>query len=1231
MDMSPYKRFHRFSDFDSLDELIIIEDAETHESLYYNKAYEQFLEKVHKEELSFDSRFYSVNSCVGEVEGHTVVIEAAFAIKPQAEYTYDGHLRRVISSIEKEIREEMHNDFVVMSSSGKRKHGEIIDEVVRLTSNYYHAPYAQVALFDEGMGHTGGVKVYEGGKLIKYPTDVHIPAYWDNSTTNFFRHGASLLCEDMGGFDAFDHDLYTKFVERGIHTILMIPFFIEGEHRGFLLLANPRKNDHGIFDLFLGDFSANAIGTLIYRGLLYSSLYYDPLTRLPWINAGETRFSSYVNSCAGKPIAMMSLDIIHFRTISRSYGFARGDELLISVADVLRETFPDGIVCRQSGTDQFLVIGTGLADNMALEAQHVLFKIRAKYPDIMISMAFGIYQLSNRNEEFRVALLKLAFAHRVAKENPMQPIAIFDDAMAQTEEREKRLTDRFRKALEKGEFEIYIQPRYNLETGNFYSAEALIRWNYDGKVVSPGEFVPLFESNGLIHDLDLNVLSQVCALQARYIKEGKKEIVPISVNFSRADFADVNIFEKMAAVIDSYGIPTHLVDIEVTESAYVDFESQITSFIAKCHAIGVRVIMDDFGSGKSSYASLKNLDIDEIKLDYKFLGTSRSSRKQRKIIESIVTLARSIKLPIVIEGVENDDEVNFFRSLGVRYVQGYYFAKPMKVADFEALPNVKVETIENSFTDARLLFNELLDKESNSFFVFFNAPIAMGIYRFANNRLKPVSLNKALIDFASGLGVLNSFMRTDILSLLNESQRGPAIECLKGPREFYRFTDPEILDFRRNMSLHRFRISTMLIRESSEGRYYIVSGTPMLAPSSVGSIGISKEQFLSNIAFGNRNYALLDEGYQVFEYSDGVSKLFPDMKKGISIDDALHFQVPRELGVSKFYLLVGDSACEIEICPIQIDGKIAHACSFAMQADFGLHLAAVPNEGYGFYERALQSIGGIAEAFLQINLEDDTYFMVRLSDGQKAGRGVYSQGKYARGYLPELLAKAESNDRAMIQEKLSRSALLEGATTKKRFAIDFALEGLQRFVKVSVSFFFDKGRNYACLFFQDNTEFRRKDFDYLTGLMARNAGKFMMNRYIAEHPLSKMAFVIFDIDGFKVLNDTYGHPLGDKILAEIKAGLQTLPSQYQFFTRLGGDEFCLLLTDRGEEFDKAESRRLIEESLRNIGRKVGLEEDIRISTGYALIPESGITINDVYGAADSSLYRHKARKKGGKK
>ena len=1227
MDMSPYKRLHRFSDFDDLEELIIIEAVENHESLYYNKAYNRFLEFAEKKELSFDSRFYSVNSYVDEIEGTLCVIEVAIAIKPESEYVYDGHLRTVISNIEREIREEMHNDFVEMSVSGRRKHGEIIDEVVRLTMEYYHAPYAQVALFDEGMGHTGGVKDYAHGKFVQTLYNVHIPTYWDNSTTNFFRYGASLLCDDMTGFDAFDHDLYEKFVERDMKTVLMIPFFIEGEHRGFLLLGNPRKNDHGRFDLFLGDFSANAIGTLIYRGLLYTSLYYDPLTHLPWINAGETRFASFLNAKEGKPIALMSLDIVNFRTISRSYGFSKGDELLVSIADVLRDTFPDGIVCRQSGTDQFLVITTGLADNVSLEAQHVLRKTRSAYPNISISMAFGIYQLSDRHEEFRVALLKLAFAHRMAKDNPMQPIAVFDDRTAEVEEKEKRLTDRFRKAITEGEFEIYLQPRYNLETGNFYSAEALIRWNYDGRVMGPGEFIPLFESNGLIHDLDLHFLSLVCALQARYIKEGKKEIVPISVNFSRADFADPNIFERMSEIISSYNVPSDLIEIEITESAYVDFEPQIVSFISKCHAIGVRVLMDDFGSGKSSYASLKNLDIDVIKLDYKFLGRSDSSRKQRKIIESIVTLARSIHLPIVIEGVENEDEANFFHSLGVRYIQGYYFSKPMKVSDFEALSNVKVETMENTATDAKLLFNELLDRESNASFMFYNDPLPMGIYHYSQGRLMAVSLNKKLTDFVSKVGDLEVFLHVDLLSMLNERQRRLAIECLKGAREFYQFTKPETLDFRRGMILHHFNVCSMLIREDSEGRYYIVCGLPVSAPSEA-LVDMSKEQFLSSIAFGNRNYALLDASFRVIEFNEGAAKLFPELKEGISIDDALHFVVPKELGTSKFYLLVDNSPCEIEISQIQIDGKPVRACSFMLQRDRNLRIAGIPNEGYGFYERALQSAGRIVSSFLQIDLNEDKYFLMNLSS-DCGDFAPYSQGKYSSGYYKELLKFANPNDRAMVAEKVSLDALIEGATTKRRFEIDFAMgKKGETFIRINVSFYFDQGHSYACLLFQDITEMRMKDFDSLTGLMSRNAGKAMMNRYIAEHPLSKMAFIIFDIDGFKVLNDTYGHPLGDKILAAIKPALQTLPSDYMFFTRLGGDEFCLLLDNREEDFDKNKARKLIEECLLGIGRKAGLEQDVHVSIGFGYIPESGSTINEVYGAADSSLYRHKQRKRG---
>ena len=224
-----------------------------------------------------------------------------------------------------------------------------------------------------------------------------------------------------------------------------------------------------------------------------------------------------------------------------------------------------------------------------------------------------------------------------------------------------------------------------MQKKTYYGGEALVRWRLAGQIVPPSDFIPLFESNGLCRELDLYVLEKVCQTLARWRKESPENMVPISVNFSRNDFSDNTLFEEILFIINNYQIPTKYIEIEVTESAYVDFESQISLFLNKCRSAGIRVLMDDFGSGVSSFNSLKNLNIDTLKLDYKFLSATGDNEKKRKIIESIVSLARDIHMSVIVEGVEKKNQLEFLGELGVLFVQGYYFSKPLPLEDFERL------------------------------------------------------------------------------------------------------------------------------------------------------------------------------------------------------------------------------------------------------------------------------------------------------------------------------------------------------------------------------------------------------------------------------------------------------------------------------------------------------------------------------------------------------------------
>ena len=1221
MDLSKYRAVTRWEEYDSFEEIIVVEDAKTMEKVFYNRSYREQTALFKKKKPSFDQRFLTIDSFLKEFDGRLMVVEVAKKILPSPLFHYDSSLRQTISDIEGKIRGEIHSDFL-SSGKGRGKHQKTIGEVLSLTMAYYDSPMAHVLLL--GKGRQASLTSMRKGKPASYSM-VHFPEYWDNSQVNFFQYGYSLLCEDLAGFAAFDKELASSLEENGIHTVLMIPFFIEARQSGFLILGNPKSKPEG-FDLFLGDFSANSIGTLLYRGQIYDNLYFDSLTKLPYTNVAESQFNALVSENEGHPMVMMGCDLNDFRTYCRSYGYEKGDEILCQVADILRKRYPNSLVCRKFDTDSFLVIAGGLASNFALDAKKIQEELRAFRPEIRLSMTFGIYQMSLKEDDYRVAVLKTSFAHRAAKESK-ECFLIFDDGMAKRERYERMLTDRFHQAIENGEFEVFIQPRYNLESKTYYSGEALVRWRIDGKLLPPADFIPLFENNGLCRELDAYMLRKVCALQAKWLSEDPDTVLPLSLNYSRADFTDPELAEKTIAVIEESGIPTSLVEIEITESAYADFEGEISSFIEKCHLHGIHVLMDDFGAGRSSFSSLKNLDVDGIKLDYKFLGQSESDRKKRKIIESIVTLARSLRLPMVIEGLEKEADATYFRILGVRYIQGFLFGKPMPVEEFEKIANKKAEFLSSGQEDDRLIYDELVDKKSNINLLVDRMPLAAGLFRYVDQKLLPIYLNQRASEIVSKIGSVQAFLSHDLLDMLPPESKEKTLDCLNGPKEHYQFSIPRRVGFRKGMRLHYFQICSMLLKEEQDSRYLLLLGSPEKeevdalpqAPS------YTKKEFEESLAFGKRNYAIFDKDGVLLSYNDGAKAIFPRLEVGAKAEALFGTQAASFKGPCRFYDEKSDRLTQIEASPLLLDGENVIVCNFSPLSDKKLRLTLTAEEGYGFFERALQSLHSIASYYVEVDLGEDRFSQVNLQEDPN--EKVYHQGSYSADYFPKLLKMIRKDDIETVQKKMNLSSLQEGYFSRAPFQIGFGTAKDDRFYRIQVRYTYDRGHRYACFYVQDISELHKKDFDALTGLYSRSAGKALMNRYIKEHPFDKMAFISFDIDGFKTLNDTYGHPLGDEVLSRIKNGLGRLPKQFDYFTRLGGDEFALLLTKRSKTETIEHIREAIAKSLASIGTDLGLDQPLGVSTGWALIPEEGREINLVYGSADDSLYQHKAQKK----
>ena len=246
--------------------------------------------------------------------------------------------------------------------------------------------------------------------------------------------------------------------------------------------------------------------------------------------------------------------------------------------------------------------------------------------------------------------------------------------------------DDINQAFDNNEFCFYLQPKCNAETGAIVGAEALVRWNHpEYGLVSPGEFIPLLERESMVTRFDLFIWRSVCEMLSRWDGEGRN-LVPVSVNVSMTDIEAIDVARVLGDLLDRFSIDARLLQVEITESAIAHNMDVVEETIRDLHARGIAVLMDDFGSAYSSLNMLKDINVDAIKLDMKFVGLNAdNAAKGLKIIESVIDMAYQLRLSIIAEGAQTAEQVSKLRELGCMYIQGYYFYRPLTVGKMEDL------------------------------------------------------------------------------------------------------------------------------------------------------------------------------------------------------------------------------------------------------------------------------------------------------------------------------------------------------------------------------------------------------------------------------------------------------------------------------------------------------------------------------------------------------------------
>lgn len=435
-----------------------------------------------------------------------------------------------------------------------------------------------------------------------------------------------------------------------------------------------------------------AIGTLkdvdevtrSHETLRYRSEF-DTLTNIPNANRFYIDTACQLAENQDKKYAVIAFDIDKFKLINDLFGMVTGDDVLKHIATVLKEKLPeDALYCRIHSDMFFLCISYGKRGEIIKLIEKLRKGIYRNNFAFDINTTFGIYLVNDVSIPVNLMCDRATLAARTVKGSAMNFCAFYDEQYRTEIIKTTEIEQDMNAAISDKQFLMYLQPKYDLVTGKICGAEVLARWKHPVKgLIQPNDFIPLFERNGFILKLDEYMWEEACKTLANWRAEGKKP-VPLSVNISRYHIKNNNLVKVWKRLIKKYDIPTSDLTLEITETFFYDSDD-LYEVLAKLQEMGFQLEVDDFGAGYSSLNMIRQIPVDTIKIDKDFLDKKLSTDKGKIVISHTIAMAKDLKLGVIAEGVETKEHVDFLKSSACDVAQGFFFAKPMPLEEFNRL------------------------------------------------------------------------------------------------------------------------------------------------------------------------------------------------------------------------------------------------------------------------------------------------------------------------------------------------------------------------------------------------------------------------------------------------------------------------------------------------------------------------------------------------------------------
>ena len=412
----------------------------------------------------------------------------------------------------------------------------------------------------------------------------------------------------------------------------------------------------------------------------------DALARIARKDDFLQQLQEFLAQHKGENWCVAAIDLEHFKLYTELYGAPQARNLMLSLAALLLEhSKVTGSPVGYFGSDDFVLCLPDDKEQQLAIISQLQTCVNSHRQDVTSFLSLGVCPVAEHPDADVQTLCSYA---QIASVDPCPAVGgvhRFTPTMLSRIKEQRQLLSELEHGLKNHEFCFFLQPKCNSMTRAIVGMEALVRWKKaDGTIVSPGDFIPVFESNGFIIRLDYYVWDQVCQfIKNNLAHRGDSEV--ISVNVSRVNLYNPDFLESLVNLVEKYKIPPKYLNLELTESAFSDDARMIQNAVDYLHKAGFTILMDDFGSGYSSLNVLKDIDIDVLKIDMRFLSKGSSEERGEKILEAVIKMAKSLDMLVIAEGVEEEKQVKMLKRLGCDYIQGYYFAKPMPKKDYVKL------------------------------------------------------------------------------------------------------------------------------------------------------------------------------------------------------------------------------------------------------------------------------------------------------------------------------------------------------------------------------------------------------------------------------------------------------------------------------------------------------------------------------------------------------------------